>query len=240
MLDFSMGEIGLIAAIALVVLGPDKLPAVAKTAGTLMGKAQRLVTQVKSDIDKEVELSELKKIQEDARKMAANIENELKSTQNTLQKNFDSVKESASKLDSEIKNETKGVTEGITSVKEEWEKAVAPKTETPPATQTSVSASETPAQDSFGWGSETPELDTSGLDSAFNWGKEDTEEFEEKKKERERFEKRYVASPSIEDLMKEIELLRSEINSTRATPVHDRPLSRFAKGSRTNRTRITR
>ena len=61
MLDLSMGEIGVIAAIALVVLGPDKLPQVAKTAGSLMGKAQRFVSQVKNDIDKEVELSELKK-----------------------------------------------------------------------------------------------------------------------------------------------------------------------------------
>ena len=56
MLDLSMGEIGVIAAIALVVLGPDKLPQVAKTAGSLMGKAQRFVSQVKNDIDKEVEL----------------------------------------------------------------------------------------------------------------------------------------------------------------------------------------
>ena len=47
MLDLSMGEIGVIAAIALVVLGPDKLPQVAKTAGSLMGKAQRFVSQVK-------------------------------------------------------------------------------------------------------------------------------------------------------------------------------------------------
>ena len=80
MLDFSMGEIGLIAAVALVVLGPDKLPQVAKTAGTLMGRAQRFVSQVKNDIDKEVELSELKKIQEDARKMAADLQSNLKNT----------------------------------------------------------------------------------------------------------------------------------------------------------------
>lgn len=85
MLDLSMGEIGVIAAIALVVLGPDKLPQVAKTAGSLMGKAQRFVSQVKNDIDKEVELSELKKIQEDAKKMASDLQSSLKNT--TLLKN---------------------------------------------------------------------------------------------------------------------------------------------------------
>ena len=78
MLDFSMGEIGLIAAVALVVLGPDKLPQVAKTAGSLIGKAQRFVTQVKTDIDKEIQLSELKKIQEDAKKMASDLQDNLR------------------------------------------------------------------------------------------------------------------------------------------------------------------
>lgn len=71
MLDLSMGEIGVIAAIALVVLGPDKLPQVAKTAGSLMGKAQRFVSQVKNDIDKEVELSELKRFRRTPRRWRA-------------------------------------------------------------------------------------------------------------------------------------------------------------------------
>lgn len=86
MLDFSMGEIGLIAAVALVVLGPDKLPQVAKTAGSLIGKAQRFVTQVKTDIDKEIQLSELKKIQEDAKKMASDLQDNLRNTQNQIEK----------------------------------------------------------------------------------------------------------------------------------------------------------
>ena len=86
MLDLSMGEIGVIAAIALVVLGPDKLPQVAKTAGSLMGKAQRFVSQVKNDIDKEVELSELKKIQEDAKKMASDLQSSLKNTTDSIEK----------------------------------------------------------------------------------------------------------------------------------------------------------
>lgn len=232
MLDFSMGELGLIAAVALVVLGPDKLPAVAKTAGTLMGKAQRLVSQVKSDIDKEVELSELKKIQEDARKMAANIETELKSTQDAFQKNVDSVQESVNKLDSELKAET----QKVSAVQEEWAKSVAPKPEDVPAEGAEKAATE---KETFGWG-DTPELDTSELDSAFNWGKEDIEAFEEKQKESRRFEKREIPSPTIEDLMREIERLRAEVNNGRPVAVQDRHASPFAKGSRTNRTRITR
>jgi len=238
MLDFSMGELGLIAAVALIVLGPDKLPAVAKTAGTLMGKAQRLVSQVKSDIDKEVELSELKKIQEDARKMAANIETELKSTQDAFQKNVDSVQESVNKLDSELKAET----QKVSAVQEEWAKSVAPKPNDAPSESVPTEGAEkvaTEEKETFGWG-DTPELDTSELDSAFNWGKEDIEAFEEKQKESRRFEKREIPSPTIEDLMREIERLRAEVNNGRPVAVQDRHASPFARGSRTNRTRITR
>lgn len=74
MFDFSFGEIGLIAAVALVVLGPERLPKVARTAGEWIGKAQRYVAQVKSDINREMELAELKKLQEEARTAAQSVQ----------------------------------------------------------------------------------------------------------------------------------------------------------------------
>ena len=132
MLDLSMGEIGLIAVVALVVLGPDKLPAVAKTAGTLMGKAQRFVSQVKNDIDREVELSELKKIQEDARRMAANIENDLKTTQNELQKDVDSMNQSLKQIGSEVKSEIDYVSNDL---RDSWVTSTAPKSNPSDSTQ---------------------------------------------------------------------------------------------------------
>ncbi len=104
MLDLSMGEIGVIAAIALVVLGPDKLPQVAKTAGSLMGKAQRFVSQVKNDIDKEVELSELKKIQEDAKKMASDLQSSLKNTTDSIEKQVSDVRDSVTSAGQEVKS----------------------------------------------------------------------------------------------------------------------------------------
>lgn len=61
MFDFGFSELMVIGAVALVVLGPERLPTVARTAGEWLGKAQRLVQQVKSDIEREAELSELKK-----------------------------------------------------------------------------------------------------------------------------------------------------------------------------------
>jgi sec-independent protein translocase protein TatB len=73
MFDFSFGELALIGTVALVVLGPERLPKVARTVGEWVGKAQRYVSQVKSDINREIELTELKKLQEEARKAAQSV-----------------------------------------------------------------------------------------------------------------------------------------------------------------------
>ena len=76
MFDFGFSEMISVGVVALVVLGPERLPVVARTAGEWIGKAQRFVAQVKSDIDRETELSELKKIQDEAKALA----NDVKST----------------------------------------------------------------------------------------------------------------------------------------------------------------
>jgi sec-independent protein translocase protein TatB len=78
MFDFSFGELAVIGAVALVVLGPERLPKVARTVGEWAGKAQRYVSQVKSDINREMELSELKKLQEQARGIAHEFETSVK------------------------------------------------------------------------------------------------------------------------------------------------------------------
>ncbi len=74
MFDFSFSELALIGAVALVVLGPERLPKVARTVGEWAGKAQRYVAQVKADVTREMEVAELKKLQEQARDVARSIE----------------------------------------------------------------------------------------------------------------------------------------------------------------------
>ena len=74
MFDFSFGELAVIGAVALVVLGPERLPKVARTVGEWAGKAQRYVSQVKADINREMEVAELKKLQEQARGIAHEFE----------------------------------------------------------------------------------------------------------------------------------------------------------------------
>ena len=86
MLDFSFGELAVIGAVALVVLGPERLPKVARTVGDWVGKAQRYVNQVKSDINREMELAELKKLQEQAQAAARSVESSVQGLQSDLDK----------------------------------------------------------------------------------------------------------------------------------------------------------
>ena len=77
MFDIGFSELLLIGVVALVVIGPEKLPRVARTIGHLLGKAQRYVNDVKSEINHEIELDELRKLQSDIQQTARNIETDL-------------------------------------------------------------------------------------------------------------------------------------------------------------------
>ena len=62
MIDFGFDKLALISAVALIVIGPEKLPRVARTVGTLLGKAQRYVADVKAEVNRSIELEELNKM----------------------------------------------------------------------------------------------------------------------------------------------------------------------------------
>ncbi|MEJ2791998.1 Sec-independent protein translocase protein TatB [Iodobacter sp. LRB] len=71
MFDVSFGELITISAVALIVIGPEKLPKVARTAGALLGRVQRFISTVKSDLDKEFQLAELAKVEAEIRAEAS-------------------------------------------------------------------------------------------------------------------------------------------------------------------------
>jgi len=74
MIDFGFDKIALIGAVALIVIGPEKLPRVARTVGTLIGKAQRYVADVKAEVNRSIELDELKKMKTEFEDAARNVE----------------------------------------------------------------------------------------------------------------------------------------------------------------------
>lgn len=64
MFDVGFSELLVIGVVALIVVGPERMPAFARTAGHLLGRAQRYVTHVKADIDREVNFKDLERVQE--------------------------------------------------------------------------------------------------------------------------------------------------------------------------------
>jgi len=70
----------LIGAVALVVIGPEKLPRVARTVGALIGKAQRYVADVKAEVNRSMDLEELKKMRETVEDAARNVENSIQTS----------------------------------------------------------------------------------------------------------------------------------------------------------------
>jgi sec-independent protein translocase protein TatB len=74
MIDFGFDKLALIGAVALIVIGPEKLPRVARTVGHLLGKAQRYVADVKAEVNRSIELEDLKKMKTDFESAARDVE----------------------------------------------------------------------------------------------------------------------------------------------------------------------
>jgi len=74
MIDFGFDKLALIGAVALIVIGPEKLPRVARTVGHMRGKAQRYVADVKAEVNRSIELDELKKMKTQFEDAARDVE----------------------------------------------------------------------------------------------------------------------------------------------------------------------
>lgn len=77
MFDIGFSELVVIGVVALIVIGPERLPKVARTAGHLLGRLQRYVSTIKSDISREMELDELKKAGEQFKQSLEQTENRI-------------------------------------------------------------------------------------------------------------------------------------------------------------------
>jgi len=88
MFDIGFTELTVIAVVALIVIGPERLPKVARTAGHLLGRLQRYVGDVKADINREMQLDELKKLQQQVttqvNSLEASVTHEMREIENTV------------------------------------------------------------------------------------------------------------------------------------------------------------
>jgi sec-independent protein translocase protein TatB len=87
-IDLGISKIALIGAVALIVIGPEKLPRVARTVGALLGKAQRYVADVKNEVNRSMELDELKKMKENIEGAARDVESSVQTTSSDFEKTW--------------------------------------------------------------------------------------------------------------------------------------------------------
>jgi len=85
MIDLGLSKLALIGVVALVVVGPERLPKVARMAGTLFGRAQRYISDVKAEVSREIELEELRKMHKDVQEAATDVEQSIASSFSELE-----------------------------------------------------------------------------------------------------------------------------------------------------------
>lgn len=77
MIDLGISKLALIGAVALIVIGPEKLPRVARTVGALLGKAQRYVADVKAEVNRAMDIEELKRMRSSVESAARDVESQV-------------------------------------------------------------------------------------------------------------------------------------------------------------------
>lgn len=126
MFDFGFTELLVIALVALIVVGPKRLPKVARTAGHLLGRLQRYVSDVKSDISREMQLEDLKKLQQQVEQQARDLE---KSVRNEVSQVEGDLKKGAAEIEKSVALDEK-------SAAPVSDKSPAPATDKPPISDT--------------------------------------------------------------------------------------------------------
>jgi sec-independent protein translocase protein TatB len=91
MFDIGFSEIVVIAVVALIVIGPERLPKAARTMGILFGRLQRYVNDVKSDINREIELDELRKLQKEVQSAASDLKSSVENAARDVETGVKSV-----------------------------------------------------------------------------------------------------------------------------------------------------
>lgn len=91
MIDLGVSKIALIGAVALIVIGPEKLPRVARMIGTMLGRAQRYVSDVKAEVNRSMDLDELKKMKETVEGAARDVGNSIQTSAADFEKSWEQV-----------------------------------------------------------------------------------------------------------------------------------------------------
>ncbi len=88
MFDLDISKLAVVGVVALIVIGPEKLPRVARTVGALLGKAQRHVSDVKAEVNRSMELDELKKMKEQMESAAKDVESSVQTNVSDFERDW--------------------------------------------------------------------------------------------------------------------------------------------------------
>ncbi|MBK9238146.1 MAG: Sec-independent protein translocase subunit TatB [Rhodoferax sp.] len=102
MLDIGVTKLAIIGGIALVVIGPEKLPGLARTIGTLLGRAQRYVADVKSEVSRSMELDELKKMKDSMESAARDVQSTIQTNASDFEKSWTEATDTAAQASTEV------------------------------------------------------------------------------------------------------------------------------------------
>jgi len=125
MIDIGLSKMALIGAVALIVIGPEKLPRVARTVGTLLGKAQRYVSDVKAEVNRSMELDELKKMKESVEGAARDVEQTIHTSASDFEKDWnastsDALDSTSGSYTSSYENPGRGVVPAYAPQRKNW------------------------------------------------------------------------------------------------------------------------
>jgi sec-independent protein translocase protein TatB len=97
-IDLGISKLAMIGAVALIVIGPEKLPRVARTVGTLLGRAQRYVNDVKAEVNRSMDLDEFRSMKDSVQEAAREVEQSIRAGASDLEKEFSGSGETLSAL----------------------------------------------------------------------------------------------------------------------------------------------
>jgi len=150
MFDVSFTELMLVSVVALIVIGPERLPKVARTVGHLLGRAQRYVTDVKSDIQREIDLDEMNKLKKQMDDAAHSLQASMRETSASIQQPLTearkSLEEASASVEGLVEQARREVDSGTSGSKPDTTAGSEPLPEPAPAPEAGVQGAPTGAE----------------------------------------------------------------------------------------------
>ncbi|BAL23104.1 Sec-independent protein translocase protein TatB [Azoarcus sp. KH32C] len=162
MFDLGFSEIVVIAVVTLIVVGPERLPKVARTVGHLLGRFQRYVSDVKSDIQREMQLEELKKLQQQVEQQARELESSFREGVDKVETDLGKVAAAATAPVAAALDEAAAPNPQTSSTPLPGEATATATADTPPEAPSAV-----PATPESAPAAEQPEVDSRQMDFGF-------------------------------------------------------------------------